>query len=193
MRFKWYVDKETKKLTWRDLTGPEKVRLFQNINIPTLFPSLEHKDELQTLWKDFFYLIQLLGESECVASDFEDRAKAWVRDFTSLYQSKDVTPYMHAFAQHVPEFLRLYDNNIVIFSQQGLEKLNDLTTKHFQRASNHQEGALKQVLEKRNRIEFLEDSGYQRTKKTQVCSNCQQSGHNRRTCTNSIMPHTTPI
>ncbi len=54
VRFKWYVDKETKKLTWRELTGPEKVRLFQNINIPTLFPSLEHKDELQTLWERLF-------------------------------------------------------------------------------------------------------------------------------------------
>jgi hypothetical protein len=44
---------------------------------------------------------------------------------------------MHAFAQHVPEFLRLY-GNIVIFSQQGLEKLNDLTTKHYHRSTNHQ-------------------------------------------------------
>ena len=40
--------------------------------------------------------------------------------------------------------------NVVMFSQQGLEKLNDLTTKHFQRASNQREyDALKQVLEKR--------------------------------------------
>jgi len=44
-----------------------------------------------------------------------------------------------------------------MFNQQGLEKLNNLTTKHFQRASNHQEyNALKQVLEKRNRLELLE-------------------------------------
>lgn len=71
---------------------------------------------------------------------------------------------MHAFAQHVPEFLHLY-GNIVIFNQQGLERLNDITTKHYQRATKHQDyEALKQVLEKRNRIEFLEDGGYQRTK-----------------------------
>lgn len=74
---------------------------------------------------------------------------------------------MHAFAQHVPEFLRLYGN---IFSQQGLEKLNDLTTKHYQRATNQVYEALKQVLEKRNRIELLEDGGYQRTKRVQTCS-----------------------
>ena len=53
----------------------------------------------------------------------------------------------------------------MIFNQQGLERLNDITTKHYQRATKHQDyEALKQVLEKRNRIEFLEDGGYQRTK-----------------------------
>lgn len=28
IRFQWYVDKDSKKLTWRDLTGPEKIKLF---------------------------------------------------------------------------------------------------------------------------------------------------------------------
>ena len=55
---------------------------------------------------------------------------------------------MHAFAMHLSEFLTLY-GNISKFSQQGLEKLNDLTTIHFQHASNHREQeALKQLLEK---------------------------------------------
>ena len=58
-----------------------------------------------------------------------------------------------------------------MFSQQGLEKLNDLTTKHFQHASNHREyDALKQVLEKQNRLELLEDAGSQRIKRVQTCS-----------------------
>ena len=48
--------------------------------------------------------------------------------FTSIYQSKDVTPYMQAFAVHTSEFICLH-GNIIRFTQQGLEKLNDLTTK----------------------------------------------------------------
>lgn len=52
---------------------------------------------------------------------FEVDAKEWVRLFISVYQTKDVTPYMHAFAMHVPEFLWLHHGNISIFSQQGLE------------------------------------------------------------------------
>ena len=108
--------------------------------------------------------------------------KAWVRLFTSVYQTKDVTPYIHALGMHVSEFLHL-SGNIVMFNQQGLEKLNDLTTKHFQRASNHREyDALKQVLEKRNRLKLLEDDGHQRTKRVQTCSICKLTGHNRRSC-----------
>lgn len=49
---------------------------------------------------------------------------------------------------HIPEFLKLYNNNnITIFNQQGLEKLNDTTTKYFQRGTNHCDtSALWQIL-----------------------------------------------
>lgn len=182
IRFRWYIDKESKKLTWRDLTGPEKRRLFKNIAIPTLFPELQAKNQLQVLWTDFFELMKVIGQTECDAANFECRAKAWVRLFTTTYQSKDATPYIHAFSMHVFEFLKLY-GNIVLFTQQGLEKLNDITTIHFQRASNHRElEGLKQLLEKRNRIELLESGGYQRTKRAQACSICKQTGHNKRSC-----------
>ena len=155
IRFRWYTDKESKKVTWRDLTGPEKIKLFDRINITVLFPDLQTKDKLQKLWKDFFALIKTLGKRDCNAIEFGHRSKAWVEVFTSLYQTKDVTPYMHAFAMHVPEFLSLY-GNIVMFSQQGLEKLNDITTIHFQHSTNHRESeAYRQILEKGNRIEEL--------------------------------------
>jgi len=43
-----------------------------------------------------------------------------------------------------------------MFTQQGLEKLNDLSTKYFQRGSNHREDeALRQMLERMNRLEPL--------------------------------------
>ena len=37
IRFHWFTDKASKGLKWRDLTGPEQIRLFQNINISVLF------------------------------------------------------------------------------------------------------------------------------------------------------------
>ena len=137
-----------------------------------MVPPLDKKEQLQTLWKEFYSLIKDIGKSEC--------ENAWVVKFTALYQTKDVTPYIHAFAMHVPEFLRMY-GNISSYTQQGLEKLNDFTTKYYQRSSNHRTyESLQEILEKHNRLELLEDAGYKRTKKIQKCSVCKCVGHNKR-------------
>ena len=64
------------------------------------------------------------------AADIDVKAKAWVTSFTSTYQAKDVTPYMHALAMHMQELIPLY-GSVVRFTQQGFEKLNDLTTMHY--------------------------------------------------------------
>ena len=179
IRFRWFIDKESK---WRDLTGPEKVRLFERIDIPTLFPAHPKRHELKELWSEFFHLINKLKKPDCDPEELEERAKAWVRLFISVYQTKDVTPYIHAFAMHVPEFIRLH-GNITMFTQQGLEKLNDLSTKYFQRGSNHREDeALRQLLERMNRLETLEDAGHCREKRPQKCSLCSCVGHNKRSC-----------
>ena len=36
--FNFRIKKESKKLEYRDLTGREKLKLFQNFNIPMLLP-----------------------------------------------------------------------------------------------------------------------------------------------------------
>ena len=116
-----------------------------------MFPTHNRKEQLQTLWTDFYSLIKKLGESHCEDIDeFEESVKSWVIKFTELYQTKDVTPYIHAFSKHVPQFLRMY-GNISVFTQQGLEKLNDFSTKFYQRSSNHRTfESLQQILEKHN-------------------------------------------
>ena len=95
---------------------------------------------------------------------------------------KDVTPYIHAFLNHVPKFIRLR-GNLISFTQQGLEKLNGVSTKEFQRASNHRDiEALKQMLVKRNRLEHLEDNDHAPVKNMQKCSRCGKNGQNKRSC-----------
>ena len=66
--------------------------------------------------------------------------------------------------------------SILQFSQHGLglEKYNDVMTKeYFRSTSHHGEAALRQIMEKQNRLEHLSDLGSQ-TKKcfSIVCSNC---------------------
>lgn len=183
IRFKWNVDRNSKEITYRDLTGPEKVRLFKNMDIASQFPALQKAKEKGQLWTDFSLLMTDINK-ECDPDKISRKTKSWVKMFTTTYQSKDVTPYIHALCMHVPEFIKLY-GNLLSFTQQGLEKLNDISTKDFQRASNHRiEESLKQMLEKRNRIEILEDNGHARTKHTQTCSKCKMVGHNKRSCKN---------
>ena len=125
---------------------------------------------------------------ECVSTEEAEKfcqdAKKWVMNFTNIYQSKNVTPYIHIMAMHIPEFLIRY-KNLVIFTQQGMEKLNDQTTIDFAKSTNHNYhnlDALKQLMDKRNRIEYLQDSGFQQVQKQKICSVCKGKGHNSRIC-----------
>ena len=132
--FNWFTRKESKKLKWRDLTGPEKLKLFQNIKIEELLPNFEEAPTIQKLWKSFLEITKLLlsssNKNEINLGEFASTTKQWLELFLSIYQAKHVKPYMHAFVCHVPEFLGLY-GTICPFTQQGLEKLNDRTTKDF--------------------------------------------------------------
>ena len=77
--------------------------------------------------------------------------------------------------------------SILPFTQQGLEKLNDVMTKHYFRSTSHQnEKALMQIMQKLNRIEHLQDSNACLPKHHEIaCSNCKQHGHNMLSCTNA--------
>ena len=63
---------------------------------------------------------------------------------------------------------------------------NDVITKTFFRSSNHQgDAALRQIVEKQNRIEHLETTGVKKVRVFDIhCSNCKCTSHNRLTCTN---------
>ena len=77
---------------------------------------------------------------------------------------------------HVPEFLSLY-GNLIPFSQQGLEKLNDHLTKDYFSSTSHQEqNALQQLMLKLNRLEELNDKGAdQRQKQVHYCEICKKA------------------
>ena len=171
--FHFYMCKDSKKLKWRDLTGPEKHRLFARIDLPNAFPTIPHVQKIQCIWEEFRRLNSLLSSESFTASEissFTASAKSWRSNFLEVYQSKNVTPYMHAFVCHVPEFLRIH-GAIVPFTQQGLEKLNDSLTQFFYRGSNHRDQeALTQMLQKANRITYLSEHGYQRKVEPQSCS-----------------------
>ena len=154
--FHMYLDKDSKVLKWRDLTGPEKLKLFNKINISQLFLNIPHTTNVQKIWKDFLNIYTTL----CLNSiddekikEFKTTVKEWLVLFLSVYQTKNVTPYIHTLVFHIPEFLDLY-GSLAPFSQQGLEKLNDNLTKDYFRSTNHKDcDVLRQLLLKLNRLE----------------------------------------
>jgi hypothetical protein len=179
IHFQWYSARDTKQMEWRDLSGPEKV---QNINIPKYFPALPNTSSLQDIWVEFWRLYGELEKPDIEPFELQADIKNWVQMFLRVYQTKNITPYVHSFAFHVPEFIAKY-GGVCQFTQQGLEKLNDWTTQHFLRGTNHRTTeALKQVMERRNRLEQLTDEGFKRTTRVQHCSICRQTTHTKRNC-----------
>ena len=147
--FEWRLNKDAKQLEYRDLTGPEKLLVMQSINFQTLLPNFKDTNKLEKLWGGF---MEIIGDLKLNFDNAEDvnklksKIKTWFDIFLSLYQTKNVTPYIHALCAHVPEFLKLYES-ISYFTQQGMEKYNDTASKHHFRSSNHRGiSALKQLL-----------------------------------------------
>jgi len=72
--------------------------------------------------------------------------------------------------------------SLAAFTQQGVEKLNDIITQDYFKSTNHRD-SLKQIMLKFNCLEDLSDSGCGCIKVKHVCSICKQEGHNACTCT----------
>ena len=91
----------------------------------------------------------------------------------------NVTPYIHAMAN---QFMTIH-GSIISFTQQGLEKYNDSMAKQYFRATNHKgQDALRQIMEKRNRHNYLSDNVKRQKCFETTCSNCSKTGHKRVTC-----------
>ena len=177
--FHFYTDKSSRNTKWRDLVGPEKIKLFKKIVIPELFPDFPQGNKVQKIWKDFLAIYDLLCSTNTNKGQIKESTSQWLKLFLEVYQTKDVTPYVHTLVFHIPKFIELY-GSLALFSQQGLEWLNDNITKDYFRSTNHRQDALKILLMKLNWLEELQ--GEERHKQVHQCKICHHSGHNSRTC-----------
>ena len=131
-------------------------------------PGYEATEIIQQLWCQFFQLINTITAEEF--DKFETEGKAWLTCFLSIYQTKNVTTYMHLMVAHLPEFIHIHGP--ISFTQQGLKGLMMCT---FSIILGE---ATTQMLLRKNGVEYLSDSGYAREKRTCVCTVCSQLGHN---------------
>lgn len=75
-------------LQWRDLTVPEKLKVFKEINIPELYPAGPQLVNVQKIWSGFLEICNTLRSSTPLsAEEIESRVRSWLELF-SIYQCK---------------------------------------------------------------------------------------------------------
>ena len=145
------MDRDSKMLKGRSFTGPEKLKIIKNIKICGLLPDIdrEKRETMQSLWEKFTDLLSELDELCDNASKiemFNSHAKEWVRCFTSIYPTKDVTPYMHILVYHVSEIIQMH-GSLSQYTEQGLERLNDNVSRWYFRSTGFSQNlALIQII-----------------------------------------------
>ncbi len=131
------------KWDWTSLMGPDKKKVLQSFPV-TQFILGKRGEDIEKLWRNFYELYLVLRKPILTNSEidnFEIKAKQWICLFCrpnqgqinsalqipGLYRKEDITPYMHVFSKHVPEFLRnIKEKNLSLrlFSTSSIEKKN---------------------------------------------------------------------
>ena len=89
--FQWQIGK---KLEYRDLTSPEKLKLFEHIQMSTILPNCQNSLQIQKLWADF---IDIIGDLKLDLNFYHDvlylksKIEDWLTNVLVLYQTKHVT------------------------------------------------------------------------------------------------------
>jgi len=81
MQFQCNTESTTNKLQYRELTGPERITLFQHINIMELLPDNDTAVKIQQLWKGFLNLytkIWMRYELDSEMTALSTSMKSWL-------------------------------------------------------------------------------------------------------------------
>ena len=107
------------KIKLRSLNGNERLKIFEKVfenkkRLEDLFINIDLNFDLENyVWKSFFdlyLLIKSYDERDLNIREFEIQKlkydlKEWLEFYTILAGKETITPYIHAFVFHVPEFL----------------------------------------------------------------------------------------
>ena len=108
---------------------------------------------IEKLCNDFFDLMRLYNLTDINKSP-KQQSIIWCERFRSLFGADAVTIYIHVLGNHAFEFHQKYDN-LGLYSLQGNEKFNDVTTRDFFMSTNKRNFNI-QLLQKRIRLRLLD-------------------------------------
>ncbi|RMZ97776.1 hypothetical protein BpHYR1_018011 [Brachionus plicatilis] len=106
--------------------------IFEKLNIETLFVNeLKNAPQINKIWQSFYQIYTSLKNTPSPGADVIKRStETWLNDIHFIYYRSDVFPYIHAFTNHLHEFIQK-ESNVNNFNLEGLEKLNDLTNQGY--------------------------------------------------------------
>ncbi|CAJ0830801.1 5448_t:CDS:2 [Entrophospora sp. SA101] len=110
-KFEFY-DLKSSKCNWTTLNGSDKLK-FLEFFLVSKFYNNEKGINIEKMWREFVCLYKLIRKtalSDIEIDNFQKDVKQWIKTFTNIYRSEDVTPYMHVFAMHIPQFLKELKN-----------------------------------------------------------------------------------
>jgi len=148
----------------KSLQGPSKAVFFEtvnNIGFNNIFGKITKKNEITRLWKQYWFIHKKLRVDKATqynfiinySSDFfKNNCIHLLNLFVECYGKLCMTPYLHVTCMHLHEMHKLH-GNLNYFSNEGLEKLNDLSTYIFFRNTNKRPTFIKQMLERDARLE----------------------------------------
>ena len=147
-----------KKIVFRDLRGAEKLVVFNKINLIKLFPDIEDVNSKNNVIQDFNTIYLKIRDNLIQAEEIQILTSQFLIEYLETFMISTISPYLHCFVCHLHEF-RLLHQDFNLFNQQGLEKLNDLTSEQVFKATNRKRketgktSYLQQLMHKRNRID----------------------------------------
>lgn len=109
---------------------------------------------INDVWVDFWEIYIKIKKNMIDSPNMKQDTVNWIEKFKLAYNEEHITPYMHAFVHHFHQFIDLH-GDINMYNEQGIEKLNDLTTSQFYRNTNKKK-FIRQLINLRNRLEILE-------------------------------------
>lgn len=184
VKFEVKFSREKNGIDQTELSGAQRKLVMQRIDFDSFLIQDPNLADIKFVWNELLdieaFMHQDLNAQE--VDQLEIRCKTWCDAICNRsFLSSDATPYCHIIAFHACECIRLH-GRLSEWSQEGYEKMNDLLTKRFQRATNHRfDSAFTQLLEKNNRIALLSIQNV-RQRRDYACSVCKSDEHRLPNC-----------
>ena len=151
-----------KKYILKSFSRDENLKILSAMPLAKLFPQLPKVDLIQKNWRDFYSICVALIRNSWTSDKIRVTTDEWLDVLCHKIYSRDfATVYMHELQQHMHQYKELH-GNLNRFSCQRLEKKNHSNARNLFQSTNlhtnltEKDDCLVQLLNKNNRIDFLE-------------------------------------